>query len=239
MPTQIHIAETPQQVAKDFADYFAAWVKDKPSATVALSGGSTPKALFRLWAEQYRDRIDWQKIHFFWGDERCVPPGDEESNFKMANDLLLSGIGIPPQNIHRIRGEADPDAEARRYAEDILRTVASSHGLPSFDMILLGMGDDGHTASIFPHQMELLSAKALCGVATHPESGQKRITLTGRVLNNAAEVAFLVTGSGKAQKLEEIVKGKKGSDKYPAAHIGPAHGALHWFVDQAAAAGLR
>ncbi|MCB0560518.1 MAG: 6-phosphogluconolactonase [Lewinellaceae bacterium] len=238
MPTQIHIAETAEQVAEDFAHFFADWVKDKPMVTVALSGGSTPKVLFRLWANQYQDNIDWEKAHFFWGDERCVPPGDEESNFKMAHDLFLSKIGLPQENIHRIRGEANPEEEARRYAEDILRNVASRNGSPSFDMILLGMGDDGHTASIFPHQMELLSAEALCGVATHPVSGQQRITLTGKVLNNAREVAFLVTGQGKAQKVEEIIKGKEGSQRYPAAHIEPTHGALHWFTDQAAAAGL-
>lgn len=238
MPTQIHIAETPQQVAEDFAHYFAEWVKDKPAATVALSGGSTPKVLFRLWAEQYRDSIDWRKIHFFWGDERCVPPDDEESNFRTADDLFLSRINIPQENIHRIRGEMNPEAEAGRYAAEILQHVSTRNGLPFFDMILLGMGDDGHTASIFPHQMELLSAEGLCEVAVHPESGQKRITLTGRVLNNAAEVAFLVTGWGKARKLEEIIKGAEKSRKYPAAHINPADGEVHWFVDEAAAKGM-
>ena len=239
MPTQIHIAKTPEQVAEDFAHYFAEWVKGKPIVTLALSGGSTPKALFRLWAEQYRDSIDWTKVHFFWGDERCVPPDDEESNFKMASSLFLSKTAIPAEHIHRIRGEAEPEAEARRYAEDIARTVSSRNGMPSFDMILLGMGGDGHTASIFPHQMELLSAEALCGVATHPESAQRRITLTGKVLNNASEVAFLVTGAEKSQKVEEIVKGKEGSERYPAAHIEPKGGELHWFLDEAAAGGLR
>ncbi len=238
MPTQIHIAETPQQVAEDFARYFAEWVKDKPGATIALSGGSTPKALFRLWAEQYRDSIAWEKVHFFWGDERCVPPDDEESNFKMADDLFLSRIKIPKENIHRIRGEAEPEEEARRYSEEIARCVSSRNGLPSFDMILLGMGSDGHTASIFPHQMDLLSSEAVCGVGIHPESGQRRITLTGNVINNAHEVAFLVTGWEKADKLEAIIKGKKESSNYPAAHIEPTDGGLHWFVDEAAVKGL-
>lgn len=238
MPTQIHIAETPQQVAEDFAHYFAGWAKGKPKITVALSGGSTPKVLFRLWAEQYRNNIAWEKVHFFWGDERCVPPDDEESNFKMANDLFFSRVKIPEANIHRIRGEADPEEEARRYSAEITRYVSSRDGLPSFDMILLGMGADGHTASIFPHQMGLLSSDAVCGVATHPESGQKRITLTGNVINNAKEAAFLVTGWEKADRLEEIVKGKENCTDYPAAHIEPTDGGLHWFVDEAAAQGL-
>lgn len=239
MPTEIHIAGTAEQVAEDFAQYFADWVEKKPLVTVALSGGSTPKVLFRLWAERYRGRIDWTKIHFFWGDERCVPPDDEESNFKMANGLFLSRVDIPEGNIHRIRGEEEPEAEAKRYAKEITQFVPSRNGLPAFDMILLGMGDDGHTASIFPHQMELLTAEALCAVATHPESGQKRATLTGKVINNAKEVVFLVTGKGKAEKLEEIIEAKDGSGKYPAAHIEPTHGELHWFVDEAAAGRLK
>ena len=239
MPTEIHIAGTAEQVAEDFAQYFADWVEKKPLVTVALSGGSTPKVLFRLWAERYRGRIDWTKVHFFWGDERCVPPDDEESNFKMANGLFLSKIDIPQENIHRIRGEADPAAEARRYAAEIQDTVSIRSGFPAFDMILLGMGGDGHTASIFPHQMELLNADVICGLATHPESGQQRITLTGKVINNASEVVFLVTGQGKAQKVEEIIKGKEGSRRYPAAHMEPINGELHWFTDQAAAARLK
>ena len=239
MPTQIHIAETAEQVAEDFAHFFAAWVKDKPLVALALSGGSTPQVIFRLWAEQYLESIDWKKVHFFWGDERCVPPDDEESNFKMANDLFLSKIDIPRENIHRIRGEADPAGEARRYAAEIQDTVSIRSGFPAFDMILLGMGADGHTASIFPHQMELLNADVICGLATHPESGQQRITLTGKVINNASEVVFLVTGQGKAQKVEEIIKGKEGSRRYPAAHMEPINGELHWFTDQAAAARLK
>ncbi|MCB0584746.1 MAG: 6-phosphogluconolactonase [Phaeodactylibacter sp.] len=239
MPTQIHIAETAVQVAEDFAQYFAEWVEDKPRVTLALSGGSTPKVLFRLWAEQYRDSIEWGKVHFFWGDERCVPPDDEESNFKMANGLFLSRIGIPEENIHRIRGESRPEEEARRYAEEIVRFVNARNGMPSFDMILLGMGSDGHTASIFPDQMELLSVETLCAVATHPESGQQRITLTGKVLNNAEEVAFLATGQGKAAMVKKIINGEADSQHFPAAHIEPSQGELHWFIDQDAAEGLK
>lgn len=239
MSIQIHIAATPEKVAEDFAHYFALWAADKPAVALALSGGSTPQMLFRLWAGRYRESVNWRKVHFFWGDERCVPPGDEESNFRMANELFLSELGLPQENIHRIRGEAEPEAEARRYAEEILRAAPSQDGLPRFDMIMLGMGDDGHTASIFPHQMELLSTAAICGVARHPQSGQQRVTLSGRVINNAAEIAFLVTGTGKAEKLGQIIKGEEGSQQYPAAHIEPAHGELHWFVDEAAAAGLR
>ncbi len=236
MARKIHISSTPEGVAHDFAEFFASWLKEKAIVTVALSGGSTPRVLFEHWAEEYKDSIDWSKVHFFWGDERCVPPDDEESNYKMAHELFLSKVDIPEENIHRIKGEAEPVEEARRYAEELLRYVSSRNGFPSFDMVIQGMGEDGHTASIFPDQMELLLTPALCAVAVHPETGQQRITLTGKVLNNATEVVFLVTGKNKAERVEDILGGGGKAREYPAAHIRPEEGGLHWFLDKAAAA---
>ncbi|MCB0569914.1 MAG: 6-phosphogluconolactonase [Phaeodactylibacter sp.] len=230
----LHISSTPGLVAHDFAEYFAEWAAGKPSVHLALSGGSTPRALFRHWAEHYRERIDWSSIHFYWGDERCVPPDDEESNFRMAHKLLLGPLGIPENQIYRIRGEAEPEAEAERYGRLLQQQLPTRHGLPAFDMIMLGMGEDGHTASIFPHQMELLTWPTPCAVAIHPETGQGRVTLTGPVLNNASEVAFLVTGAGKAEKVKEIFTGTDSSRRYPAAHINPKGGKLLWFTDEAA-----
>ena len=236
---QIHISDTPGQVARDFADFFEAWLsKQEGSVNIALSGGSTPAVLFKLWAEDYKGKIDWEKVHFYWGDERCVPPSDEESNYKMANDLFLSRVGVPLSNIHRFRGEDDPQAEVGRYAAEITDNLQHVDGLPAFDLIMLGMGSDGHTASIFPHQIELLEATSVCALAQHPESGQFRGTLTGNVLNNARLVAFLVTGASKTDKVDAIINDKEEAKNYPAAHIGPKHGALHWFVDEKAAEGL-
>lgn len=230
----IHISPTPEQAARDFAEYFAGWAKGRPRVNLALSGGSTPKALFRHWAAHYRESIGWENIYFFWGDERCVPPYHEESNFRMANECLLKPLGIPEHRIFRIRGEGEPAAEARRYAQVLQQNIPSRHGLPAFDMILLGMGEDGHTASIFPHQMGLITEAAPCAPAIHPDTGQLRITLTGPVLNNASEVVFLVTGAAKAGIVKEIIEGQEHSLRYPAAHVAPKDGRLLWFLDEAA-----
>lgn len=232
---QIKIADSPQIVAADFSQWLINLLEKKDRFTIALSGGSTPAVLFKLWADNYSDTIDWSKMHFFWGDERCVPPSDEESNFKMTNDLLFTKVGVPPSNIHRVQGEATPTEEAKRYARVIEKNVDIIDGLPRFDLVMLGMGGDGHTASIFPHQMELLTAKPWCAVATHPESGQKRVSLTGPVINNAANVAFLVTGSSKTEKVQSIIQKENAAENYPAAHINPLQGSLYWFLDKAAA----
>lgn len=230
----IHISSTPEQVARDFAEFLLKESMEKSMLHIALSGGSTPKLLFDLLASDYHHLIPWRKLHFYWGDERCVPPTHSDSNYKMTLSHLLSKIDIPAENIHRVLGENDPEQEAARYSVEILKNVPNKDFLPRFDIIILGMGPDGHTASIFPHQMELLSASRICEVATHPESGQKRITLTGNVLNQAAIIAFLVTGGNKKMKVSEILN-KNGNWKlYPAAHIKPVNGELHWFLDESA-----
>ena len=234
MPVQLHLSLDPSAVAEDFSRFFFEALKDKDHFTVALSGGSTPKLLFKLWAEQYATAIDWSKIRFFWGDERCVPPNHEESNYGMTKSLLFNHIDIPEENIHRVIGEADPEAEAARYADEIGDNTDSEDGYPVFDLIILGMGGDGHTASIFPHEMELLEVERFCAVATHPESGQKRVSLTGPVINRARSVAFLVTGASKVEKVSSILGGAADAKLYPAAHIQPASGDLHWFLDEAA-----
>lgn len=235
MPTQLHLSSDPAAVAADFTRFFFEAMKDKPYFTVALSGGSTPKRLFELWAKEYRTAVDWSKVRFFWGDERCVPPNHEESNYGMTKSLLFNHIDIPEENIHRVIGEADPAAEAVRYGEEISdNTEEQRDGYPVFDLIILGMGSDGHTASIFPHQMELLTVEEFCGVATHPESGQKRVSITGNVINRANTVAFLVTGESKQEKVASILGRTKESLQYPAAHIQPLSGDLHWFLDAAA-----
>ena len=234
MPAHLHISKDPAAVATDFTRYFVELLEGKDHLTVALSGGSTPKRLFKLWAEQYRDTIDWSKIRFFWGDERCVPPNHEESNYGMTKQLLFNHVDLPEENIHRVIGEADPTAEAIRYSAEISDNTEASEGYPVFDLVILGMGSDGHTASIFPHQMDLLESEKFCAVADHPESGQQRITLTGPVINRAKAVAFLVTGESKQEKVSAILGREEGATQFPAAHIMPQSGDLHWFMDEAA-----
>ena len=223
-----------QEVAEKFSSYFANLVKDYGTFHIALSGGSTPKLIFDVLADQYGETIDWSQIHFYWGDERCVSPMDEQSNFKMTKDHLFSKIKVPKENIHRILGENQPMGEAMRYANLLEINLDRVDEIPQFDLVLLGMGDDGHTASIFPHEMELWEADDHCVVATHPDSGQKRVSINGKVINKAKEVIFLVTGDTKAEKVKEI-HGKVGDYKsYPAALVQPESGKLTWFLDEAA-----
>jgi len=235
----IHIADTPGQLAQEFADYFANWLEDKERVNIALSGGSTPGKLFRLWSEDGGPDADWEKVHFFWGDERCVPPDDPESNYKMAYDLFLEPLGIPSCNIHRIRGEMPAEAEIGRYTEELEEHLPSKNGWPVFDLIMLGLGSDGHTASIFPDQIHLLDAEECCALAEHPVSGQQRITLTGKVLNNARQIVFLATGSGKKDRVREILQEEEVAGQYPASHIKPPNGKLLWYLDRKAAEGIK
>lgn len=234
MPTQLHISENAPAVAQNFARFFEEQLKGQTYFSVALSGGSTPKLLFQLWAAEYRDKIDWSIVHFFWGDERCVPPDDNESNYGVCKALLLDHIDIPAENIHRVKGEADPAEEVKRYGLEIIDNTDAANDLPIFDLIILGMGDDGHTASIFPHQMELLTTKKTTVIAQHPTSGQIRISLSGTLINNARRIAFLVTGAKKQEKLDSVLSRDTDAATYPAAHIQPTQGELHWFIDEAA-----
>ncbi len=226
------------EVAKGFADYLVNLIgQSKGIFTIALSGGSTPKLLFALLAQEpYSKKIDWSKVHLYWGDERCVAPNHADSNYKMTNEQLLSKVAIPTENIHRVFGESNPEEEAIRYSNEVKNGLHSSNNLPIFDLVMLGMGDDGHTLSIFPHQMELLESDKICEVATHPQSGQKRVTLTGTIANNAKTVAFLATGKNKAEKVFEILKQQKDWNKYPSSYINPSNGELYWFLDEDAAA---
>lgn len=238
MPHLIHTAADAPAVARAFTRYFIDLIADKQRVNIALSGGSTPKLLFQLWAKDYADQIDWSTLHFFWGDERCVAPDDPESNFGMTKSLLFDHINIPVENIHRVRGEEDPAAEAVRYGAEIQAALSEENGVPVFDLIILGMGDDGHTASIFPHQMELLTVADVCAVATHPKSGQQRISLSGPVIQQGQQIAFLVTGANKSDKITTVIQRQGEWQSLPAAHIQPFSGELHWFLDKAAASGL-
>ncbi len=235
---QLKISSTKQQTAEDFTDWLIGLMGSSDGLHIALSGGSTPKIVFDELASRGISTNDWRKVHLYWGDERCVPPDNTESNYKMTVEHLLSRIDIPEENIHRIRGENDPRQEAKHYSEVLKENLQMIDGLPQFDLIILGMGDDGHTASIFPNEIGLWNAGQLCEVAEHPETGQKRITITGKIINHAATVAFLVTGDSKAEKVGEIIDKRGRFKSYPANLVDPLSGNLLWFLDKAAAAGI-
>ncbi|KJD31228.1 6-phosphogluconolactonase [Tamlana nanhaiensis] len=222
------------EVSKYFALYLKELIKTNEKVTIALSGGSTPKVIFDYIAENFND-LDWSKVLLYWGDERCVPPTDSESNYKMTVDHLISKIDIPEANIFRVLGEDTPADEAVRYSQVLNDTLETENDIPQFDLVILGMGDDGHTASIFPHEIDLWDASENCVVAIHPDSGQRRVSITGKIINNAKQVAFLVTGANKAEKVDEIFNQSEAAKDYPAALVNPTSGNLYWFLDEDAA----
>lgn len=235
---EIKIYKDKNEVAEEFSAYFVEKANGNGVFHVALSGGSTPKIVFDVLAQNFADKVDWTKVHFYWGDERCVPPTDDESNYKMTVEHLFSKLNVPEGNINRILGEKNPEGEAMRYANLLEINLDRVGEVPQFDLVILGMGDDGHTASIFPHQIELWDAADHCVVATHLDSGQKRVSINGKVINTAKEVAFLVTGASKAEKVEAIIEKTEGSEAYPASLVHPTTGKLVWFLDEEAAAQL-
>jgi 6-phosphogluconolactonase len=239
--TKIEMAEEPValifqdqlKLVKGFTEYFMKLINQKSgSFHVALSGGSTPKIWFDYLAKNHTSDIPWEKVHLYWGDERCVPPDDPESNFGMTKKHLLDKITIPDKNIHRIQGELKPKEAATLFEKELMKNIGEN---PVFDLIILGMGDDGHTASVFPHEIKLWDSAALCIVATHPTSGQNRISISGKVINNASALAFLVTGKNKEERVVEIFNQEPNAAYYPASLVKPENGLLHWFLDREAA----
>lgn len=240
MNIELKIFPTPFDLAEKFAEEMVGMIKEsnekgKPFI-VALSGGTTPELLFSFLGDHYAESVSWETVHLFWGDERCVPPDNAESNYGMTKKKLIDKIEIPASNIHRIRGEENAANEAVRYSDEILSFSQKRNGLPLFDLFILGLGDDGHTASIFPGSLELLNSEEICDVAMHPVSNQKRITITGRVINNASKVVFLVTGMKKSAIVEKIINNRAEALNFPAYYIVPPDGMLTWYVDKEAAA---
>lgn len=242
MENSIKIFSTPYELAEKFAEDLISMIKESARKgnhlSVALSGGSTPELLFSLLGDHFSKSAPWENVHFFWGDERCVPPENPESNFGVAYRRFFKKISIPPENIHRILGEEDPEKEASRYSEEITDNTMNRDSLPLFDLIILGMGEDGHTASIFPGRLELFRSDKICEVAKHPVTLQKRITLSGRVINNADSVVFLVTGKRKADIVKSILKGGETAKNLPASYIVPVYGQLSWYFDKDAGMNL-
>ena len=217
----------------------AAAIEGKGRFAVALSGGSTPRPLYALLAEKLAGSMDWSRVHLFWGDERCVPPDDPSSNYRMVREALLDKVSIPPSNVHRIHGEEDPKAAAVAYERE-LRSFFGSAGVdnPSragFDLVLLGIGENGHTASLFPG-LPAVSETVRWVVAQYVEVvSMWRITLTPVVINAADHVFFLVSGADKAEAAGRVLEGPIQPEVLPAQVIRPAHGQLLWLMDDAAA----
>jgi 6-phosphogluconolactonase len=217
----------PKELARGAAELFVA---EQPE-TVALSGGSTPKLMFQMLADQFRDDVPWDKIHFFWSDERHVPPDDPESNYRMANEALLSHVnGI----VHRIPSE-NPDAAAAASEYEQTLVEVTKQTLPRLDLIFLGLGTDGHTASIFPGSEVLHETKRLVAAPYVEKFKSYRITMTLPLLNNGATVVFLVSGAEKAEIVKAVLEGE---NKYPAQAVKPTEGELIWMLDKDAAAYL-
>jgi 6-phosphogluconolactonase len=239
---ELHVYKDPDElshaVAGWVANTIAGTLKQQDRFTIALSGGSTPKALHELLAASpYKEQIDWSKLHVFWGDERAVPFNDDRNNAKMAYETLLNFVPIPPYHIHVMRTDISPEQSAIEY-EKILHFYFDNT-VTTFDLVLLGMGDDGHTLSLFPGTAAVHEEKAWTIAYYLKAQDMYRITLTKSIVNRAAKVAFLTTGDKKAHALHEILKGDYNPDLYPSQEIKPVDGELYWFVDAAAAAGLK
>jgi len=229
----LKIFSTKSELALYFCDELVELVSQNDKIFLCLSGGSTPEIIFQTLSKKYREKIDWAKVHLFWGDERCVPPDSDESNYGMTKKYLLKFIDIPENNVHRIEGENNPEAEKRRYSEEIKNIVPLKNRFPGFDLVMLGLGEDGHTASIFPDQIQVMNSENICEVAIHPSTGQKRITLTGNVINNAKELIFLVTGESKSEIIKKVIEERK--KIFPAEFINPVCGKLQYYMDSKAA----
>lgn len=231
-----HIFDTPQETARALTHQLLKQMNTvrRNDFNLAISGGSSAELLFRLWAEMYAKSIPWYRVHLYWVDERCVLPTDGDSNYGLAKRLFLDKVKIPRTQIHRIIGEANPDSEANRYSEVVKKNLPSSDGYPVFDFIILGIGPDGHTSSIFPGQNELLNYPEPYAPSVNPYSGQKRIALTGEPILRSGVTAFYAVGAEKAEILSEITGSETEADKYPAGYIYHHSDHPELFIDQAA-----
>ncbi len=228
--------------ARLFAEHVEQAVAQRGVARIALSGGSTPQETFKLLADpqhEFLATVPWDKLQLFWVDERCVPPSDPESNYGVCKKLLLDKVPVLPANVFRMEGELPPEEAASRY-EAAIRNAMKLEGAesPAFDLLVLGMGDDGHTASLFPHTAAIDELGRIC-VANHvPQKDTWRITLTWPVINQAAEVAFEMEGPKKTDMLAEVLLGPRDPERLPSQLIRPSNGKLLFLLDAVAAAKL-
>lgn len=199
--------------------------------SIGLSGGSTPRVLYETLARR-QSELDWRAIHLFWGDERCVPPDHPDSNYRMAYESLIQHVPIPPENVHRMRGEDDPQAAAEAYGTELHAVLGER---PEFDLLLLGLGDDAHTASLFPGTAAIHESQKPVIAHYVEKLNAWRMTITPAIINATPKIIFLVVGSSKAEALKQVIEGEYQPDEYPAQIVKPTFGLVYWFVDAPAA----
>jgi 6-phosphogluconolactonase len=236
---KILVFDTAEQLARAAAERFVACAVEAHDKSdrfcVALAGGNTPRRVYELLAcEPFVSQIDWSQVHLFFGDERAVPSDHPESNYAMVYGALISKVPLPAKNVHRISGEGDVNENALHY-ENHLRSFFAGESWPRFDLALLGMGEDGHTASLFPNSRAMTETSRWVVATRNEQSGQDRITMTVPVFNHAKHVIFLVVGNKKAPRVKEVLRLQSSSDQLPAQAIKPTNGTLEWLVDAEAA----
>jgi len=227
-----------RHAANIFVDQAAQAIVERDRFLVALNGGNTPTRLFQLLATDYKDKVDWNKTHIFWGDERCVPPDDRGSSYGQARDALLSHVSIPESNIQRVKTELGPAEAAKDYALTLKEFAAPSLDILRFDLIYLGMGEDGHTASLFPGSPVKVTEMAIPVTANYQDRPANRVTMTQLVINQAYHIVFMATGEKKAITLAEVLSDRYNPELYPAQRIDSKAGELIWLVDENAAGKL-
>lgn len=237
MSGELHVFQTPDLLAQGIADAFVAAARDAIAArqlfTVALAGGTTPRGAYALLAAKPRRlQVDWGAVRFYFGDERCVPPNDPESNYRTARDAMLAPLQVPAEHVYRMRGEDEPTAAAIGYARLLHDTLGAS---PQLDLCMLGIGADGHTASLFPGHDPMTDNGDLARAVYAESVDMWRLTITPKIINNAREVLFGVSGSEKAAALHAIREGPYDPQRYPAQIVKPHAGRILWLVDTAAA----
>jgi len=238
---KINLFNSEDEVLEGLANYFVATAKksieDHGQFSVALSGGNSPKKLYELLAsDKFKGQVDWKKVHFFFGDERYVPHNDPQSNYLMAKKALLEPLGLSYRQIFPVNTSVSPDEAAARYTNDINLYFAGFD--PRFDLVLLGLGDNSHTASLFPHTSVLTDKTASAKAVFLNDQQVYRITLTAPLINKAHHIAYLVYGAGKAEAVHHVIEDKKDIENYPAQLIKPDDGDLQWFLDHDAASML-
>jgi len=242
MNPRIRIFKSIEELSHDAANLFIEQATmasaERGRFLVALNGGSTPNRLFQLFATDYREKVDWSKVHVFWGDERCVPPQADGSSYGQAKEAFLDQVSIPEENIHRVKGELDPAEASKEYALTLKEFASPPFNFPRFDLVYLGMGEDGHTASLFPGSSVDVTEPTLPVTAHYQDRPANRVTLTQLVFNQARIVAFMATGEKKAITLAEILSDRYNPELYPSQRIEPKNGKLIWLVDEDAASKL-
>jgi len=230
------LTELAEAVAGEFIRIGNQAISEKGRFSTALAGGSTPRKAYQLVTESHGDNLDWSQVHFFWGDERCVPPDRPESNYKMAYDTLLKYVSVPESNINRMKGELEPHQAAEKYQKNLHAFFKDS---PGFDLVLLGMGSDGHTASLFPGTGAVFEKHHWVRAYFIPKIDAWRITLTPAIINQSEHVIFMVSGARKASSLKEVLESPQQPERFPAQIIQPEKGTLTWMIDEEAAKMLR